>query len=121
MQRAFVVIVVLFILNIFGAFFHLYSTVWWWDILTHMLGGAVIGFLSFGIMDRIFRDRLSGQRFWGIWFCVLMCIFLGWELYEVLVSDILNGWAFNRVDTLHDIINDLLGGYISYRWTKEFL
>jgi hypothetical protein len=120
--RGFIVIAILFFLNWIGVLFHIYSTLWWWDTLTHMLGGIVVGFLAYALCARysIYAD-IDDKESWIIWFLLVLCVAVGWELYEVIVSQILLDGVFSVIDTLHDVMNDLLGGLVSYYWIVRFL
>ncbi len=121
LKRAFVIVLILFFLNWIGVIYGIHSALWWWDVMTHMLGGVVIGFLVFGLNIRYVSYNLKKDTTWLIWVLSLCCIFIGWELYEIIVSQTLGNGMFDAIDTMHDIINDLLGGLISYFWIREFL
>ena len=120
-KRASFVLIPLFILNYIGIVMHLYSAFWWWDIFTHFLGGIGLGFLVYGVVIHNTPKNWGIDRVWLIWLLTLFCIFLGWELYEIIISQYLNRELFYNIDTLHDIINDLLGALVAYYWTREFL
>ena len=118
LKRALAVMLPLFLLNWVGVDYSLYSIIWWWDVMTHFLGGIFIGFLLLAIRTRwkLFRGR-STIRYLTI---TALSIFVGWELYEILINIIIPVYRFDIVDTLHDVVNDCLGCAVAYNWYRLF-
>jgi hypothetical protein len=97
-----------------GNFQHLYGQFWWWDRLTHIVGGMAI---SAGFIDFYQAQRRAGQLVisWGqaTWFGFLVGQFLG-AVYEI--SEYLGDTWFQTArvrgpfDTPHDLLNNALGG-----------
>lgn len=103
-------------LDALGNFQHLYAGFWWWDRLTHTVGGMA---LSAGFIDLFLAMRNSGrmQVSWGVagWMGLLVGQLVG-SLYEI--SEWLGDFWFDthRVqgpyDTPHDLFQNLLGGLV---------
>ena len=85
-------------------------------MIMHFLGGFWIGLTSFYIFS---PQNISGKLIFKILLLVL-CIGIGWEVYEILVNDILAQNSFDFLDTLSDIFFDLSGGLCAmlYLWKK---
>lgn len=85
--------------------------VWWWDSFEHALGGVCIGF--FGLvaaeMLKIRKHRLS--------FVITTVLFAGlaWELMEFVTGLTDSPFMSYPMDTLKDLILDLIGGYLATR------
>lgn len=103
-------------LDALGNFQHLYAGFWWWDRITHTVGGMAI---SAGFIDFYQAWRRTGAFpvSWGqaTWLGFLVGQFLG-AMYEV--SEWLGDFWFHthRVvytyDTPHDLFFNLCGGVI---------
>jgi hypothetical protein len=117
-MRAMVVLIVLFLLNHIGVFYHLYAVFWWWDVMTHFLGGIVIGFLVGALLSR-FKSVPVGTKF-VLAAGIAMVVFLGWEFYEIIVNKFIPLYRFDIIDTTHDVVNDSLGATVAYFWYKNF-
>ncbi len=109
-----------------GNFQHLYGGFWWWDRVTHFIGGMAV---SAGFIDFYQAWRRTGKLnvTWGqaAWLGFLVGQFVG-AMYEV--SEYLGDWWFHteRVrgpyDTPHDLLNNMLGGVavvLILRWAHR--
>lgn len=103
-------------LDALGNFQHLYGQFWWWDRLTHTVGGMA---LSAGFIDLFQAFRRSGKLqaswIWAAWMGVLVGQLLG-TVYEI--SEWLGDLWFKtervrgQYDTSHDLFQNLLGGLL---------
>lgn len=103
-------------LDALGNFQHMYAGFWWWDRVTHTVGGMA---LSAIFIDIFLSLRRSGrlQASWGFaaWMGVLLGQLVG-SVYEI--SEWLGDYWFHteRVrgpyDTPHDLFQNLLGGLL---------
>jgi len=94
------------IVNFFANKFYWYFSIWYFDMFMHFLGGfwaALACLYLFPPKDSSFNSILR------IWFLVL-CIGIGWEVFEILVNDVIIRNPFNPLDTFSDIFFDLAGG-----------
>jgi hypothetical protein len=86
--------------------FHWYSSIWYFDMLMHFLGGIWLGFACiyiFPLKDNSLKPILK------IFFIVLL-IGAGWEAFEILVNKYTVQDSFNFFDTISDILFDISGG-----------
>jgi hypothetical protein len=99
------------------AFEHfLYWKFWWYDIMMHFLGGAIISAsLLWAILYEL-PERFRG-RFFTLAYAVLAVFLIGiaWEVFEYAVK---TDPEFTRVewilDTLLDLCVDIAGGIFAY-------
>src|SRR6185369_1088754 len=83
------------IVNFFANKFYWYFSIWYFDMFMHFLGGfwaALACLYLFPPKDSSFNSILR------IWFLVL-CIGIGWEVFEILVNDVIIRNTFNPLDT----------------------
>lgn len=85
-------------------------------MIMHFLGGFWIGLASFYTFS---LQSVSDKLIFKILLLVLF-IGLGWEVFEILVNDVMAQNSFNFLDTLSDIFFDLSGGLCAmlYLWKK---
>lgn len=103
-------------LDALGNFQHLYGGFWWWDRLTHTVGGMA---LSAAFIDLFLAFRRNGRLpvgwSWAAWMGVLVGQLLG-SIYEI--SEWLGDYWFHtqRVtgvyDAPHDLFQNLVGGLV---------
>ncbi|MBI5004588.1 MAG: hypothetical protein HZC04_00150 [Candidatus Lloydbacteria bacterium] len=109
--RLFWFLFVIFIINAAGIVFHWYMKFFWFDMVTHTLGGlwtgsAVVWFLGF-VDDK--EKAVSAKEIFFISLAVVACIGLLWEIYEVAVDTLIKLFAYDAIDGLSDLFFDLLG------------
>ncbi len=104
--------VVFFVLgvNIIALHFYWYTSLWWFDMPMHFLGGFFIGLFGFYFLP---------DKFLKVFLFVFL-VGIGWEVFEVLVDKNISHNPFNLLDTLSDVFFDLSGGLsaIMYLWRK---
>ena len=119
------------VINFFANKFYWYSSIWYFDMIMHFLGGFWIGLAFMWFSNQSFRlSPLSPESspeskaltFKLVFKILIFVLFIGisWEVYEILVNDILAKNSFNFLDTLSDIFFDLSGGLCAmlYLWKK---
>ncbi len=106
----------IFITNFLANKFYWYSSIWYFDMIMHFLGGFWVGLASLYVF---LPQNISRKVIFKILLSVLI-VGIGWEVYEVLVNDIIAQNPFDYLDTLSDIFFDLSGGLcaILYVWKK---
>ncbi len=95
----------IFIVNFLAMKFYWYSSLWWFDMPMHFLGGFFLGMLGIYILS--LKD-FNFSEFLKIFLFVLV-IGIGWEVFEVLVNQISHN-PFYILDTISDIFFDVSGG-----------
>lgn len=107
----------IFLNTFMGEGLDLYQKVWLYDKALHVYGSAVIGLLAFVVvytLNYTHKVRLS-LPFIGI-FTVTFAMAMGglWEIGEFTVDSLFGKTTQNGlVDTMWDLINDLIGGIIT--------
>jgi uncharacterized BrkB/YihY/UPF0761 family membrane protein len=99
-------ILFIFFVNLIAKKFYWYSTLWWFDMPMHFLGGFWLA-LAF-----IWVFSLKDKTFNSIFKIVLGVVFIGicWELFEFFFVNYVADNAFNTLDTISDMMFDLAGG-----------
>ena len=115
-KRLIYLIFFILVVNFLANKFYWYSSVWYFDMIMHFLGGFWIGLASFYTFS---LQSVSDKLIFKILLLVLF-IGLGWEVFEILVNDVMAQNSFNFLDTLSDIFFDLSGGLCAmlYLWKK---
>ena len=107
-------IILIFAFNFIALRLYFYSSVWYFDMIMHFLGGGWLGLLVMWIIfSKLFFEnislefsfRLINQIVFGV-----LIIGVSWELYEILVNNIIFKIPFYILDTSSDVFFDLAGG-----------
>jgi hypothetical protein len=118
---SFAAVVLLGILQWFAAEFYLYWIWWWFDYVTHFIGGFAIELFALWFILRIMP---SAWRYDPIQLAliVVLIVGVGWEIFEYVngITDSAEGYP---LDIAHDMVADLLGavcaGMIALRLMKK--
>ncbi len=102
---------VVLLFSVFDMQYELSYRIWWWDSLEHALGGVCIGFFALTGIEilKIRRHRLA----WVL--CGVLVAGLAWELMEYLTGLTDSPFMSYPMDSLKDVILDLMGGYLAAR------
>jgi len=96
----------IFLVNYIALKFHWYSSIWYFDMPMHFMGGLWLGLVFILIFwGKTFDFNLILKIVFGV-----LVISLGWEVFEIAVNHITIKDSFNVLDTLSDIFFDLAGG-----------
>jgi hypothetical protein len=85
----------------------IYTRFFWWDLLTHAMGGAGVG----GVLLHGLRDRTpTGTTPWWL-VSAVAAVGAGFEVYEFVFKDFWYRWSFEfyAVDTAVDIVVNTAG------------
>jgi hypothetical protein len=111
-KRLIFLIFFILVVNFLANTFYWYSSVWYFDMIMHFLGGFWIGLLAFYLFN-FFGDQAT---FFRPIFKILLFVFFigaGWEVFELLFYNYIAQNPFNIFDTFSDIFFDLSGGVLS--------
>jgi uncharacterized membrane protein YjdF len=103
-------------LDALGNFQHLYASYWWWDRVTHTVGGMAVSalFVDLFVIQQG-RGKWTTSRMAAVWFGFLLgqCIAAIYEVSEWL-GDLWFGThrVVYTYDTPHDLFFNLLGGLL---------
>ena len=91
--------------NVLGIGQGFYWSVWWWDIVSHILGGLWVGLCAAWIAA-YFQKRIS------ILACVVAALSVGvaWEIFEYLTGSGASIFMSYTADTIKDLVDDVIGG-----------
>ncbi|HNW71511.1 MAG TPA: hypothetical protein PKZ36_02590 [Candidatus Paceibacterota bacterium] len=109
LNRIILFILFIFVLNFLAMKFYWYSSIWWFDMPMHLLGGFWIGITLIWFLS---LKNLSLKNVIIVILGVLL-VGIGWEIFEISVDKIVTGNVFNVLDTMSDICFDLSGGFLS--------
>jgi hypothetical protein len=106
-------ILFIFVANLIADKFYLYSSVWYFDMPMHFLGGFWLGlvmiwFLYSKIALSGFSLKLIIKIFLGIFL-----IGISWEVFELFFKNAIAQNPFNTLDTISDLFFDLSVGTLS--------
>ena len=99
-------IFVIFFINYLAMTFHWYSSIWWFDMPMHFLGGLWVGILFIWIF---YGKKLD----FSLIFKIIISVFLigiFWEIFEIVVNNFTLADPFNLLDTISDVCFDVAGG-----------
>ncbi len=99
----------IFVLNYLAMEFHWYSSVWYFDMSMHFLGGLWLGLVSIHLFS---LENTSFHSILKIFFMVLF-IGIGWEIFEILIDKFITQNPFNFADTISDLFFDFIGGFFA--------
>ena len=113
----FITIAVIAALHFSALQFYLYWRFWWFDILTHFLGGLWVGlsflwlFFQFGFIDIIKNNKNYNL---AVAFSASLLVGVMWEVFEYYFGIAVTDASNYIVDTMTDISFDLIGGFAAY-------
>ena len=119
------VLFVSFALTIFVGVLHHYAMLnfwywlyWWFDILMHFLGGLLVSIIAIWVY--YFSGFFSGVSFNKknlLKFSIIAVLVVGisWEVFEIIIKETINEPDFIS-DTFLDLILDLVGAFVAYRY-----
>lgn len=113
-------ILIIFGLNSLATKFYWYSSIWYFDIIMHFLGGFWLGLLFFYFVYSKILPNFDKKYLVNILIGVFLVGFI-WELYEILVNMVFAKNAFDLQDTIEDLIADMTGGLTSYYLLKYII
>jgi hypothetical protein len=106
----------LLVLNGVFEYYHLYFFIWWLDVPMHFLGGMFVAFLALAIVfhDRFILGRGTSSAFITT-IAVVFAFAVGalWEYYAVQFGHRAPAPGGLIADTIKDLINDMLGGFLA--------
>ena len=107
-KRLIYLILFILVVNFLSNKFYWYYSVWYLDMIMHFLGGFWVGLLAIYLFPP--KDYAFDVKTILKILLFVLLIGVGWEIFEILVNDVLARNPFNTLDTLSDIFFDLSGG-----------
>lgn len=110
-------IIFIFLANAVANKFYWYSSIWYFDIFMHFLGGFWVGILALYVV----RAKEISPTLLGKIISAVLIIGLGWEIFEIVVDRVISRNAFNALDSSADIFFDCAGGVAAvFYYLKNF-
>lgn len=103
----------IFIANSLAMKFYWYSTIWWYDMPMHFLGGffvALLGLWIYFFSGKKIKNS-NAKTVVLISFFTVLVIGILWEVFEFGIDTIITFMPHNRLDTLSDIFYDISGSF----------
>jgi uncharacterized membrane protein YjdF len=113
--KTFIAVLILGITHMIGSMFYLYWSTWWFDNISHFLGGFASAFIVFWILSiTILKSQLSLRGTIFILIPLVLAVGLGWEVFEYAfnISDPTTGETY-ITDTSLDLVADTLGAIVA--------
>jgi len=111
-----VAVIAIAVVNAIATYFYLYWTVWWFDNISHFLGGLAMGLFTFWIFRRGYPlfQPLGWVRLVSVIIFFVLIIGVGWEIFEYLfdLAEAQIGETYWQ-DTAYDIVADTLGAIVA--------
>lgn len=107
-------IVFISLTNLVATKFFWYSSIWYFDMFMHFIGGFWVGlFVLWLLFNKNFKKEDFNISF--VLKVVFLVLFVGilWELFEIFVDKTISKNLFNILDTLSDLCFDTAGGFAS--------
>lgn len=97
--------------NIAGIIYHLYGNVESYDIFMHLFGGLGIGLFVAAVLELHAPRRLRTRSMIVL---IVLVAGIAWELFEAYynIAGAPLGTTAYWIDTVKDLIDDTLGGFI---------
>ncbi len=119
-KRALLLLFIIGILNWIGDTLYLFNSIWWYDIMLHLLSGTLIGISVFIVFDAFSLFKKYSKRKL-ICMAVLFAFAIGiiWECYELYFGiTFLSDGAAYVFDTAKDLTDDVVGAFLGslYGW-----
>ena len=115
-----------------GEHMKLYDTIWWWDVMLHIVSGVAFTMIGFMLVGKLSKNSISPLLAALFAFTFAVTIGVAWEIYEFVMDSIRNTnmqrWVFMpipenaewlsstmamRGDGLVDTMKDLIVGMAS--------
>ena len=101
----------IFLADLVAKYFYWYSSLWYFDMIMHFLGGLWVGmFFIYVFLTR--KELPMALRFSLKIILLVLVVGVLWEFFEFYIN-VVSATTFEWRDTLSDVIFDLLGGLVS--------
>lgn len=115
-SRTLWLIVAIFLVNAAAMKFYWYSTIWWFDIPMHFMGGFWLGLWVLWLYVYARRSEKLVRMRSALMALVIGVLVLGgaWEVFELGIDSFITIKPHNLVDTASDLCFDLAGGLSAF-------
>lgn len=112
---------------VLGNMWDFYDIIEWWDILMHILSGIILGVIGECMLRNSKNTVIESRVIRFLFIAGIACLGgIIWEIYEFSIDTFLGldtqlAKSSGVVDTMLDLITDLLGGILVGLWGRGFL
>ncbi|MDQ3076272.1 MAG: hypothetical protein M3Q34_04045 [bacterium] len=99
----------MYFLNTIAVKFYWYSSIWWFDMFMHFLGGVWVGL----ILLWVFPSKSLNKNYFMKIILGILAVGLAWEVFEYIFYNTIAQNPFDLKDTISDIFFDMMGGVVS--------
>lgn len=117
-----IILLFVFLSIVLGETREFYVKFWWWDVLLHSFSAVVLGLVGFAIvfaMNAKAQKNVLSPGFIAVFgFTFAVCLGAVWEIFEFFMD---LAWGLNMqksglVDTMTDLIVDVIGAAVASSW-----
>ncbi len=106
-NRLALLVVMIALVNFAAIKFHWYSSLWWFDMPMHFIGGVWVGmFFSWYLFQNDFSLSAIGRVILGVFI-----VGMAWEVFELVVNEQFARDVYDLQDTISDLFFDVSGGF----------
>lgn len=108
-------VVFIFLVNFLAMKFYWYSSLWYFDMFMHFLGGFWLGLAFLWLL------KVVNFNFKNLFIVILGVLLIGasWEFFEIGVDKIFLKDNLNYLDIYSDIFFDLAGGMTAFLYLSK--
>lgn len=112
-NRQALLVVGIALINYAAIKFHWYSSLWWFDMPMHFLGGVWVGLLFIWyLVRRDFSIDAIGRVLLGVFI-----VGMAWEVLELVLNEQFIRDAYDLRDTISDLFFDMSGAFAAILYT----
>ena len=109
-------------LNVLAEIFYFHWTIWWYDTMLHVMGGAAVAmFILSAYLYYFNKSPKINLKFITFVLVGVLVVGILWEIFELYfnLTSLDDGIIYKR-DTISDLIADMVGGLIGVVYSFQF-
>lgn len=111
-KKALFLIIVIFLLHKIAGMFYWYTSIVWFDMVMHFLGGIFLALVAGSVGASLLKNASKTKIFIVVILFVLV-VGIGWEVFEFSVQEIIKIRGLADIpDSFSDLFFDLIGGIV---------
>lgn len=114
------IILIVWGLNALAHKFYWYSSIWWFDMPMHFLGGYFLGLLMLLVVAYTDKNTSNKEKL-TIVLLGVFAIGVMWEGYEYAIQILTGSQLANPLDSMSDLFFDMAGGTFSLVHLKRLM
>lgn len=116
-------VVAIFLVNLAAMKFFWYSSIWWFDMPMHFVGGVFLGLITLAMYLRAKKGEAVSTHGFVLVVAMTLLFGIGWEIFEFGIDTFITFSQHNLLDTVSDVCFDLAGAcaVFVYARIKQFI